>query len=51
MGRRLGFVGGFDFNVVTTLLGDGSIYTTVTYIAIGVAGAYTGYSHFFGGSE
>ena len=46
-----GLIGGFDFNLVTTLLGTGTMFTTITYIVVGIAGAYTGYTHFVGKSE
>lgn len=43
-----GLVGGFGINLVTMLLGEGTLLTTVTYVLVGVAGAFTGYTHFFG---
>lgn len=33
-----GLIGLLDFNLVTTIFGDGSILTTIIYIIVGVAG-------------
>jgi len=41
-----GLVGGFDYNLVTTLFGAGSTLTTVTYVIVGLAGVYCGFVYF-----
>lgn len=33
-----GLIGLFDFNLVTTLFGEGSILSTIVYIIVGLAG-------------
>lgn len=35
-----GSVGLFDFNVVSGLLGDGSVLTRIVYILVGLSGLY-----------
>ena len=43
-----GLIGFFDFNLVTTLFGDGSMLTRIVYMIIGIAGIiniYTLFSH------
>jgi len=37
-----GLVGGFDYNIITTLFGTGTL-TTVFYVATGVAAIYSSY--------
>lgn len=40
-----GLVGAFDFNLVTTLFGDGTL-TRVVYVLVGLAGLYELYALF-----
>ncbi len=43
-----GLIGFFDFNLVTTLFGDGSMLTRIVYMIVGIAGIiniYTLFSH------
>lgn len=43
-----GLIGFFDFNLVTTIFGDGSTLTRIVYMIVGIAGIiniYTLFSH------
>lgn len=43
-----GLIGFFDFNLVTSLFGDGSMLTRIVYMIVGIAGIiniYTLFSH------
>lgn len=42
-----GLVGAFDFNLVTTIFGMG-MFTKVTYIVVGLAAVYVGFTCFKG---
>lgn len=33
-----GLIGLLDFNLVTTIFGDGSVLTTIIYVIVGIAG-------------
>jgi len=46
-----GLVGGFDYNIVTTLFGVGTTLTTVMYVLIGVSGIYSAIVYFKHSSE
>jgi len=41
-----GLIGGFDYNLVTTLFGSGSTLTTVIYVLVGLSGIYAAYVYF-----
>lgn len=45
-GLNWGLVGAFNYNLVTTLLGDASMWTRVVYGLVGVCALYEAY-HFF----
>lgn len=36
-----GIIGIFDFNVVSALLGDGTVFTRIVYALVGLCGLYT----------
>lgn len=40
-GLNWGLIGLMDYNLVTTLFGDGSILTQIVYILVGLAAIYT----------
>jgi uncharacterized membrane protein YuzA (DUF378 family) len=42
-GLNWGLVGAFNFNLVDTLLGAGSMLAKVVYIAVGLAAVYMAY--------
>ena len=46
-----GFVGLFNFNLVTTLFGDGSMLTAVVYDLVGLAALVELYFVFMGAQE
>lgn len=39
-GLNWGLVGLLNFNLVTTLLGEGSVFTTVVYALVGLSAVY-----------
>ena len=39
-GLNWGLVGAFDFDLVATILGAGSLLATVVYVLVGLAAAY-----------
>ncbi len=45
-GINWGLVGAFNYNLVTTLLGDSSMMTRVVYGLVGVCALYQAYGHF-----
>lgn len=45
-GLNWGLVGAFNYNLVTSLLGDGSTMTRVVYSLVGLGALYQVYKHF-----
>lgn len=39
-----GLVGAFEFNLVDTLFGEGSLLSRLVYVLVGLAGVYTLYA-------
>lgn len=49
-GINLGLIGAFNYNMVTSLFGDGSTMTRVLYTLVGLGALYQGF-HWLKGQE
>jgi uncharacterized protein len=50
-GLNWGFVGAFDFNLVSTIFGDGSALSRIIYVLVGLAAIWSLFGMFKGSSN